>query len=80
MKRTTIVLENQIFARTKQLCKEQGRTLKEVINDLLRVALNTLPAKKPKKFKMPLHRNNGPLPGGDIADRNALYDLMDDIK
>ena len=80
MKRATLLLDDALYNRAKTLSHQQGTTLKEVLNDLLRYALNRSPAKKQSSFKIPLHKKNGPRPGVDISDRNSLYDLMDEEK
>lgn len=79
MKRATLLLDDAIYDRAKALSVKRGTTLKEVLNDLLRSALNVSPPKANSRFTLPLHKNNGPRPGVDIADRNALYDLMEDL-
>ena len=78
MKRATVLLDDALYRRTKELSRRQGKTLKEVLNDLLRFALQALPRQKGRAVQIPLHRKNGPLPGIDIADRNALYDLLEE--
>lgn len=77
MKRATLLLEDNLYDRAKKLSKERGQTLKEVVNELLRIGLSAARSKKPVLFELPLY-HTGPLPGVDIADRNALYDLMED--
>lgn len=77
MKRATLLLEDTIYVRAKQLSRQRGATLKEVLNDLLRTALNALATKEARPTALPLHRRNGPQSGIDLADRNALYDFLD---
>lgn len=79
MKRATLLLEDNLYHRAKALSQKQARTLKEVINDLLRLGLNMTTEKRDMKFEITPHKNNGPQPGVNIADREALYDLMDDV-
>lgn len=79
VKRATLLLEDSLYDRAKKLGKQRDQTLKEVINDILRLGLNQLSAKKNVKFDIIVHKNNGPQAGVNIADRNALYDLMDEI-
>ncbi|OGQ08251.1 MAG: hypothetical protein A3I69_05650 [Deltaproteobacteria bacterium RIFCSPLOWO2_02_FULL_40_36] len=78
MKRATLLLEDAIYRRAKALSKQRGVTLKEILNDLLRKALNYSfsPSTSPK-FKIPLYQGSGPRKGIDISDRNSLYDLME---
>lgn len=78
MKRATLLLDDVLYDRAKKLSRERHATLKEVVNDLLRIALNLQPPVASKKhFKIPLHKN-GPAAGVDIADRERLYDLLED--
>lgn len=79
MKRATLLLDDYIYNRAKALSRQQGKTLKEVLNVLLRFALNAMSQQQPRAtIRLPLHRQSGPQPGIDIADRSALYDLLDD--
>lgn len=78
MKRATLLLDDTIYMRAKALGRERGKTLKEILNELLRFALNAVPARKAKAIKIPLHKGSGPAGSVDIADRNSLYDLFGD--
>jgi len=78
MRRATLLLDDTLYERAKELSIKKGRTLKEVLNELLRFALQALPKEKVSQFEIPLHRKNGPQPGIDIADRNSLYDFLDE--
>lgn len=75
MHRTTINLDPAIYRRLKDLARRKDRSLARTIEDLLRVALGTAPA---TPIPLPVHRGNGPRPGVDIADRERLYDLMEE--
>lgn len=78
MRRTTILLDDALYDRLKELSKKRGSTLKEILNNLLRSALASLGAKKTAvRVTIPLHKKNGARPGIDISDRNALYDFME---
>ena len=79
MKRATLLLDDVIYNRAKELSLKRGTTLKEVLNDLLRLAFQSLP--QPKRIsivKIPLHKRNGPFSGVDIADRHSLHDLLNE--
>lgn len=78
MKRATLLLDDVIYERVKHLGRQRGTTLKEVLNDLLRMALNAMPQKRFPKIKVPLHRKGTPIAGVDLADRNSLYDMLED--
>ena len=75
MHRTTINLDPAIYRRVKRLAERRGKSLARTIEDLLRKAMGDhAPESAPE---IPLHCDNGPRPGVDIADRDRLYDLMD---
>ncbi len=76
MKRTTLVLDDDLFRQIKQEAARQGETLKAFLNSLLRRVLS---AKKPAKpYKLELRPFKNLLkPGINIADRNELYEIMD---
>lgn len=75
MKRTTIVLEDDLFRRIKQEAARQGETLKSFINALLRKALAH--PKQGKPYRLKWKPVKGLLkPGIDVADRKTLIDLM----
>lgn len=78
VKRATLLLDDAIYMRAKALGRERGKTLKEVLNELLRFALNSMPGRRAKTLKIPLHKGSGPVGSVDIADRNSLYDLLGD--
>lgn len=78
MKRATLLLDDSIYLRARQLSQQRGTTLKEIVNDLLRKALNaTSCTGTVTTMVVPLHRNNGPRPGIDLADRTLLYDVIE---
>jgi len=78
MKRTTLLLEDSIYLKLHETIKKQGSTLKDVVNNLLRMGLQQPSvSKKSKQAKLPLHKKNGPKNGIDISDRNALYEIID---
>ncbi len=75
MPRTTLKIDDDLFRRLKKKAAEQGRTMQELTNDLLRSALS---APKRQPYKLRLQGWNAVLqPGVDICDRDKLFDLMD---
>lgn len=79
MKRTTIMLDDALYMRVRELSKRKGTTIKEILNDLVRFSLQCMFAKKPPQaLKIPLYKNRGPLRGVDISDRNFLHDYLED--
>lgn len=75
MKRTTLTIDDQIFRALKKKSAEEGRTLQAVTNDLLRRALAS---KSSGSYQLRLRGWKAvELPGVDLLDRDALFDLMD---
>ena len=73
--KTTLNIDDTVMAELKREAARQGRTMSELVETALRLFFRA-------------HRKHKPLPplptfdsGGmlvDIADRNALYDAMED--
>jgi predicted transcriptional regulator len=75
--KTTIELDDDLLRRAKQRAAMAGVTLRVFIEDALRARL--LPrARNRQKFVLDVPVVAGEKqPAVDIADRNALYDLME---
>lgn len=75
MARTTLTIDDQILRELKRKAAEEGRTLQSVTNDLLRRSLRSSPH---KPYRLELRGwKASVLPGVDLLDRDALFDLMD---
>jgi hypothetical protein len=74
MHRTTINLDEGVYRRVKRVAERNGESMARTIESLLKSALYDAPA---AKGRVPLHGGNGPNRGIDIADRDALYELME---
>ena len=75
--RTTIRLDDQLFAELKKTAADEGRTLAAVIEDALRESLarrSAQPAQAP--VHLPTFRGDGVLPGVDLDNNALLLDLM----
>ena len=75
MARTTLTIDDQILREIKRKAAEEGRSLQSVTNDLLRRSLRASPG-EPYQFRL-RGWNAAELPGVDLLDRDALFDLMD---
>lgn len=75
MKRTTLAVDEVLLRRLKEKAASEGRTLQDVANELLRQALARAP-RRSYRLKMKGWRAEQ-RPGVDLADRDALFDLMD---
>lgn len=75
VKRTTLTLDDQLLRQLKKKSAEEGRTLQAVTNDLLRRALTPARA-EPYQLRLQGWKA-AELPGVNLLDRDALFDLMD---
>jgi hypothetical protein len=76
--RTTIRLPDDLLNAAKRHAIDTGRTLTEVIEDALRVALAPDEGRaEPKPVRLPTFGSGGILPGVDLDDTAALLDLME---
>lgn len=73
--KTTLNLDDELFRDAKKRAAEDGTTLTHFVEEALRNALTDEPPEEPYVFTFPT------ISGGpflvDIADRDALYDLME---
>jgi Arc/MetJ family transcription regulator len=76
--RTTIRLDDQLLADAKKLAIDTDRTLTQVVEDALRVALVQHEAKQRKSIKLHTCGGNGLQPGVDLSNNVAILDLMDE--
>lgn len=73
--KTTLNIDDTVMSELKREAARQGRTMSELVETALRLLLR--PQQKRTKIKpLPTFHGGGELV--DIADRNALYDAMDD--
>jgi Arc/MetJ family transcription regulator len=75
--KTTIELDDDLVRRAKQEASRQGVPLRKLVEDALRASL--LPQKRGRgryRLEAPVVTGTAP-PAVDIADRDALYDLME---
>jgi len=79
MKRTTLALDEQILAKLKSKAAQEGRSMQDVANDLLRGALLRPAAQRERKgYRLRLRGWKAEIqPGIDLLDRDTLFDLMD---
>jgi len=75
MRRTTVTIEDELLLELKRKAAQEGRTLQAVINDLLRRSLIASP-REPYRLRLRGWKA-AELPGVDLLDRDALFDLMD---
>lgn len=76
--KTTLEIDDRLLARARRHASARGMTLRAVVEEALRARLAAKPEAKPGySFSPPTVRGSRP-PEIDVADRNALYDVLDD--
>lgn len=75
--KTTIELPDDLVRRAKQEASRRGIPLRQLVEDALRASL--LPRRRGAaafRLEVPIVTGDAP-PAVDVADRDALYDLME---
>ncbi len=76
--KTTLEIDDRLLARAKRHASARGITLRAVVEEALRARLAAKPEARARySFSPPTIRGSRP-PAVDVADRTALYDLLDD--
>ena len=76
--RTTLDIDDLVLRRAKKLAAEEGKTLTRIVEEALRERLAPR-ARTGKKFKLRLLTKAGRIiPGTNLADRDLLYERMED--
>ena len=75
--RTTIHIDDHLFAELKGIAADTGRTLAAVIQDALRESLSRRGGTERPAVELPLFHGTGVMPGVDLTDSAALLDLME---
>lgn len=75
MKRTTLILEEGCMGAVRDLARREGRSISEVVNELLAEGLQKRRSKAAARFELPRFRMGAPRV--DIADRDALEAAME---
>jgi hypothetical protein len=75
--KTTLDMDDELMRRAKEQAAAAGVTLRAFVEDALRARmLPVIPRHKRFKLALPVIEGRRP-PAVDIADREALYDLME---
>lgn len=75
--RTTVRLPPGLMAQVKKLARETERSMTQVIEDALRVAVAKKAPDTPRRVTFPIVGGGGLQPGVDLDDSAALLDLME---
>lgn len=73
--KTTLSIDDAVVAELKREAARQGRTVSELVETALRLWLRSA-QKRPPLTDLPKFEGGEPLI--DIANRGALYDVIDD--
>jgi hypothetical protein len=74
--RTTLTIDSDVAERLRQEVISGRRSLKEIVNDCLRVGFGLKEVKPRKKFRIQPH-SSGYVPGVDRLKLNHLLDELD---
>jgi hypothetical protein len=78
--RTTVRLPPGLMAQVKRLARDTGRSMTQVIEDALRVAVARTAPSRPRRATIVTVGGDGLRPGIDLDDTSALLDRMDGIE
>jgi hypothetical protein len=73
--RTTLIIDDQLFRELKRRAADEGRTLSDVTQEVLRRGLEERSARRARPPKLPSFAMGSP--AVDLADRDRLFDLLD---
>jgi hypothetical protein len=74
--KTTLNIDDTVMNRLRREAASQGKTMSELVEAALRLLFQSTQRLKKKKLRpLPTFNSGGFLV--DIADRNALYDVLD---
>ncbi|MEO6872188.1 MAG: hypothetical protein ABI233_08220 [Chthoniobacterales bacterium] len=74
--KTTLNIDDTVMARLRRESARQNRTMSELVESALRLLFQSAKQQRKKKLPpLPTFRSGGHLV--DIADRDALYDVME---
>lgn len=74
--KTTLEISEPIMRRLKEEAARSGKTMSELVETGIRMVVDKVGKKPRKKLRLPPARDMGEALV-DIADRDALYDLME---
>lgn len=75
--RTTIHIDDHLFAELKGIAADTGKTLTAVIQDALRESLSRRRTTKRAAVDLPLFHGTGVMPGVDLSDSASLLETIE---
>ena len=76
--RTTISIDDDVFRSAKQRAAAEGRTLGELVTEVLRERIARRPRRGRARYEPVTFGRGGTLPGVDLTNNAAVRDLMDE--
>ena len=76
MKRTTIMVEEELLRKLKEIAEFEGKTLKECINEMLRIGIQSTRHKTPGKLNWKTQKMGKPMV--DLDNRDVLFHTMEE--
>lgn len=74
--RTTLNLDDGLVREVRKRAAQEGRTLTSLVEEALRLLLTPRRSRQTYRLQWPTRRGEAS-PRVDIADRDALFDLME---
>ena len=75
--RTTISMTEALYRRAKARAAERGQTVSALVEDAVRVALESRPVETGTARPLPVFGGSGVMPGVELTDNAAMRQLMD---
>jgi hypothetical protein len=76
--RTTVSIDDDLLKEAKVLAASSGKTLGQLVEDALRESLNQRKTSKQRpRVILPTFTGGGLMPGVDLEDKDALWELLD---
>jgi hypothetical protein len=77
--RTTVTIDDNLLEEVKLRAVRQGRTVGSVLEDAVRLLIERSDVSAERPVNLPVFSGQlGLMPGVDLEDRDALYDLLDE--
>jgi len=76
--RTTVRIDDALYRRVKERAAREGRTVASVLEDAVRLGIDTGDGVQPADFTVPTGGSGGLVPGVDIGSNAAIRELLDE--
>jgi hypothetical protein len=76
--KTTVEIQDELYARAQRKAQQQGRTMRSVIEDGIRVFLDGTKNARPEKYRLP-DRAVGDPNGPNPLESMSWHELRDEI-